>query len=87
MGGPGGNAGATVLSWDDLSDGPGQEQYASVMGMASLEVGDSSSYQQIFGKWDGYQLALTILYSIGSDSLEHWSKKDPEISGTKSLID
>lgn len=57
------------------------------MSMASLEEGDSSSCQQIFGKWDGYQLAVTILYSIGSDYLEHWGEKDPEISGTEILID
>lgn len=87
MGDPGGNAGATVLSWEDLSDGPGQERYASEMGMASLEEGNSSSCQQILGKWEGYQLALTILYFIYTDSLEHRGEEDAEISGTESLID
>lgn len=50
---------------DDLSDWSGN---VSVMGMASHEERPSFFCQQIFGKWEGFQLALTTL--IGNDNVD-----------------
>lgn len=61
--------------------------WVSLVGMANLEEGESSFGQYIFAKWEGYQLALTTLYLIGSDYLGCWDEKHPEISKIKGPID